>query len=86
MAASTAGGRPGSKAMVPAASTPVETVTMAARASIGPAAVSTVMVRPARMRWTGARRRIGRPSARRATRVPKPSASCGFSPSRPVSM
>ncbi len=86
MAARTASGKTGSKPMPPAASTPVETVTMQPRARTMPAGPSRVMPPALLMRWTGAPRRTGKPSPSRATRVPKPSAICGFSPSSPVSM
>ena len=55
-------------------------------ARIDPPGPATVMAAPHSMLWTGAPSRIGRASASPATSVPNPSAICGVSPARLVSM
>ena len=87
MAASTSGGSAGSKRMPPVASTPVETVTMQPRARTRPRGPSTVTDPPGppvAIRSTGHPSVTERPSACRATSVPKPSRTCGFRPAMEV--
>ena len=74
--------------MAPDASTPVETVTMQARARThprGPSSATAPPGPPVATRSTGEFSATGRPSACRATKVPKPSRTSGFRPAMAVS-
>ena len=71
MAARFQSGSPGSKSMAPAASTPVETVTMARAASITPLGVVTLIPAPPQsMRSAAQLSSTGRPAKWAATSDP----------------
>jgi hypothetical protein len=73
MASRVCAGKPGVKAMLPCASTPVETVMIAARARMRPKAPeASTPLPPQSSCATGAFSWIGNPSAKVPTKVPRP--------------
>ena len=77
-------GSSGVKRSLPAASTPVETVTSTARARSVPPGASSAGVPRQSTAETGAFSRTGSPSASRVSSAPSPSATCQFSPGRSI--